>query len=124
MRRGSWREELELGSGIDIFFCRVSSYAISSPSTRFAFPLPQPRHIARIQRMTGAFTASHAHLDFVFPVGISAPSARTEIIPHLAPSAFRLSVASPFVLPSTVSLLLCHRGDETVELPPHHSDTI
>ena len=99
VRRGSWREELELGSGIDIFFCRVSSYAISSPSTRFAFPLPQPRHIARRQRMTGAFTASHAHLDFVFPVGISAPSARTEIIPHLAPSAFRLSLASPFVQP-------------------------
>ena len=38
-------------------------------------------------------------LPHLFPHSSRPPSARTEIIPHLAPSAFRLSLASPFVQP-------------------------
>ena len=40
--------------------------------------------------MAGVFTASHAHLDFVFPVGISAPSARTEIITLVSHPRFQI----------------------------------
>ena len=62
------------------------------------------------------YTTSHAQLDFGFPVGLSAPAVRPEIITHLASTtAFRNPVvaASNHQSVSTTSLRL-------VRLPSSH----
>ena len=59
---------------------------------RASQPLTLPRYaLSSRHRTAGRFTASHAHLDFAFPVGISAPSPRPE---HLAFSSSALPSSS------------------------------
>ena len=64
---------------------------------RASQPLTLPRYaLSSRHRTAGRFTASHAHLDFVFPVGISAPSTHPEIISHLASSSSLCGIVISF----------------------------
>ena len=66
----------------------VPRLVICSSCFQISVSVQHPRHIVFRHRMAVAFTAPHAHLDFVFPVGISAPSARAEIITTITATYF------------------------------------